>query len=100
MVWMLVALLESLIHAERVNAPPMLIGPALRYCDEPLSEMPCPMNPPTETAGTPDVAGYWPVLSAYGNPLSFRCQTRLCAGAQTAPFVVEAGGLVAAGLPQ
>src|ERR1700744_1247318 len=99
MVWMLAAIGSNLTHADRVKAVPVFTAPAFRNCELPLNKPPWPISPLVDTGATPDVAGCCSELSAYGKPLSLKCQTKSKSG-HAAPFGATAGGLVAIGLPQ
>src|SRR6266404_161065 len=98
---MFVALAAMFTQADMVNVLPRLTAPASRYCEEPLKAQARPTMPLLEeVGGTPIRAGCCCALSANGKSRSFKCQTIRCSGDQTVPLVVDAGGLVARGLPQ
>src|SRR6185437_1839436 len=90
---------STFTHAERVNAVPRLMAPALRNWEEPSNAEPCPITPVVDAGALPDNAGCCCALSANGSVVSFKCQTKSWFG-QTEPLVVHAGGFVAFGFPQ
>src|ERR1043165_4768388 len=62
--------------------------------------MPRPIFPNVESGAVPVFAECWRELSKKGKPFSFRCHTSKWSADHTAPFVEDAGRLVANGLPQ